>query len=496
MASKARIYDQTKLLGQVYTPPHIVEKILHHAGFFQQFQGKKILDPACGDGRFLVPIAKHIIRNSPAEAIVENLSQIHGWDIDENAVKLCRQNLDELTEGLNVTINWKLRHADALKQLNAIEKYDLIIGNPPYIRIQHLPDDQRKFVQTAYSFCKIGSTDAFVAFFELALSLLSDTGVCGFITPNSYLSSQTAMPLRDYFKENQNLIHITNYGAIQLFENTGTYSAVTVFDRGKRNGFFYEKSDRSFRYHGREVTFSELKPNTSWQLAMTHPKDASGKRLGDICKISVGITTLSDAFYLFTILSEDDGHAHVISKEGRKLRLEKGLLKPIVKGSKLKSSTDPIKEYVLFPYQKDSTGKHRIIPEDHIRTFFPSTYAYLLSIKPFLDKRDNGKPNPAAWYAFGRGQSLDSPFGRKIIFSPMNAKPNFILYDDPECTVYSGYFIKYDGDYEWLLAQLNSQRMADFIAITGRDFQGEYKGYNKKIVENFIVTDIPESLPV
>jgi hypothetical protein len=70
----------------------------------------------------------------------------------------------------------------------------------------------------------------------------------------------------------------------------------------------------------------------------------------------------------------------------------------------------------------------------------------------------------------------------------MNRFPNFVLYENPDCTVYSGYFIKYDGDYEFLLSQLNSQRMADFIAVAGRDFQGGYKGYNKKVVENFIIT--------
>jgi hypothetical protein len=111
----------------------------------------------------------------------------------------------------------------------------------------------------------------------------------------------------------------------------------------------------------------------------------------------------------------------------------------------------------------------------------------LLSVKEELDKRDNGRPNPAAWYAFGRSQGLDTSFGKKIIFSPMNLKPNFVYYDNPECTFYSGYCIKFEGNIDQLLPQLNSERMAEFVSMSSRDFRGGWKAYNKKIIENFEV---------
>ena len=67
----------------------------------------------------------------------------------------------------------------------------------------------------------------------------------------------------------------------------------------------------------------------------------------------------------------------------------------------------------------------------------------------------------------------------------MNAKPNFIPFINPDCTFYSGYCIKYDGDTQVLLSQLNSKRMEQFVNMTGRDFRGGWKSYNKKIIENF-----------
>jgi hypothetical protein len=114
-------------------------------------------------------------------------------------------------------------------------------------------------------------------------------------------------------------------------------------------------------------------------------------------------------------------------------------------------------------------------------------YNYLFSVKDELDKRDNGKNNAVAWYAFGRSQGLDTSFGKKILFSPINNKPNFILVENEECTFYSGYCIKYKGDYLFLLEQLNSQRLADFISVSSRDFRGGWKAYNKKSLEEFII---------
>jgi adenine-specific DNA-methyltransferase len=494
MASKTRTYHKKKLLGQVYTPFHIVEKILKDAGFYEsELDGKQILDPACGDGRFLVPIAKHIIQHSKPEQLISRLSQIHGWDIDKDAIHLCRQNLDALVKPLGISVEWNLRKCDALKQKKTKNRFHFIVGNPPYIRIQHLPETQRQFIQKEYSFCKTGSTDAYLAFFQLASMLLAADGTCGFITPNSWLTSQTGKPLRTYFEQNQHLLQVVNYGTIPVFGNAATYPAITIFSKKTVDQFRYQQClNTDFQYNERIISFSEIQNNRPWHLSILPTEVRDGKRLGDICRISVGLTTLADSIFLFNILDIKNGIAEAVNKDGERIFLEKELLKPVIKGSKLKTPHDAVTEYILFPYSPDLTGKQRIIDEETLRKQFPKTYSYLLKVKPSLDRRDNGKPNAVAWYAFGRAQGLDSSFGKKIIFSPMNLAPNFVLYENPDVTVYSGYFIKYDGDYQALLTQLNSPRMAEYIAVAGRDFQGGYKGYNKKAIENFIITQTPD----
>lgn len=494
MASLIKTYISQKLLGQIYTPSFIVEKILDEIGFNEpSVLGKTLLDPACGDGRFLEEVVKRIIKLSPLEQLENNLLCVHGWDIDEQAVELCIKNLNKFTSLLNISIDWNIRKCNSIKQLpkNDLftdakeEKFDFIVGNPPYIRIQHLDEANRKFIQQNYKFCQNGSTDIYIAFYELAYHILSNDGICGLIAPNTFFYTETGRYLREFLANNMLIKQISNYADIQVFENATTYSAIMIFDKKKHDRFLFQQAYSKLDFLSREMEISEIQQQKVWQLSIEKSENIEGVKLKDICKIHVGITTLCDKAYIFPIEPIDENYVWAKTKLRGDVKIEKSILKPIIKGSTLKSSQDKINEYVLFPYQKHN-GKNQIISEETLKSY-PLAYQYLLSVKEYLDKRDNGQRNPVAWYAFGRSQGLDTSFGKKIIFSPMNFKPNFVLYENEDCTFYSGYCIKYNGNYEYILKALNSQRLADFIAISSRDFRGGWKAYNKKVLEQFTI---------
>ena len=120
---------------------------------------------------------------------------------------------------------------------------------------------------------------------------------------------------------------------------------------------------------------------------------------------------------------------------------------------------------------------------------FPKCYNYFCNIKTILQNRDSGKKNNVAWYAFGRSQGLDSSFGNKILTSPMNHKPNFIVSNLTDHCFYSGYAIKFEGNLEELAKILNSERMFFYIQQTSRDYQGGYKSYAKSFIENFCISN-------
>ena len=302
--------------------------------------------------------------------------------------------------------------------------------------------------------------------------------------------------MRNHFAYHQNIQKITNYAEIQLFENASTYSCIMIFDKKRRDEFVYEFATEKEVFLTRNIAFSEIYQQKIWQLSLQKIENNKGKKLKDICKIHVGVTTLYDKGYIFKILENYkqenqeqetenlDNFIWVDTKLKGIIKLEKDILKPIIKASKLKNADQKIDEVVLFPYQKINE-KYKIIPENELKIKYSLAYNYLISIKEELDKRDNGKKNSVAWYAFGRSQGLDTSFGKKILFSPINNKPNFILFENEECTFYSGYCIKYDRDYDFLLSQLNSKRLADFVAVSSRDFRGGWKAYNKQSLNEF-----------
>lgn len=502
---------EEKKLGQVITPAFIIEKILDDMDYHTQAEilGKPLLDPACGNGRFLIEAAKRVIAISPKKDLVKNLEQLYGWDIDELAVDECIENMDHLVKPLDIKVDWQIKCLDSLQYIEHpyepegeksgkhTTRFDFIVGNPPYIRVQHLDETQRKYIQTHYSFCKSGSTDIYMAFFELCHKLLTPTGVCGLITPNTYFYTQTAKVMRDAFAHLKNIRQITNYGKIQVFQNATTYSAITIFTKKiyspQHQFFLFQQAIDKDAFQEREVAIEEIEDKAIWQLSATRKLNNEGVKLGDICEIHTGLATLMDKAYVFEVEPLDDTFVWANTKLKGRVKMEKAVLKPIIKASTFKKG-DAITECILFPYRVDTTeekgqtvNKHVIIPERELAGSYPEAFAYLLTIKSELDKRDNGKPNPVAWYAFGRSQGLDTSFGEKIIFSPMNKKPNFIHISDPNSTYYSGYCIKYSGDYQKLLAQLNSQAMEEFIEISARDFRGGWKAYSKKILQQFVV---------
>ena len=496
MASLQKKYSNEKLKGQIFTPFFIVDKILDDINYNSaDILGQTILDPACGDGRFLIKIAERIIKFSKPEKLKENLENIYGWDTDELAINEAKVLLNKVISKSNIVVNWNIKVADALQQKDL--KFDFIVGNPPYIRIQHLDIEQRKFIQDNFEFCKSGSTDIYIAFYELAIKLLNKNGVCGFITPNTFFNTETAKPLRTFFEKEQNLLQISNYGAIQLFDNATTYSSITIFDIKKNKNFLFQNAVSKTEFEERNIDFSEIKNQKFWQLSIKKIDIKNGKRLGDIANIHVGLTTLADRIYIMKFVKEEKNYIFLKNKASETFQIEKEILKPIIKVSTLKKSDEPITEYIIFPYKKTTPPlkqdrvmlKTQIIPEKELKEKYPFAYKYLLSQKDILDKRDNGKPNKVAWYAYGRSQGFETSFGEKIVFSPMNKKPNFIYIKNTESTFYSGYCIKYDGDYKKLLDELNSERMKDYISISARDFRGGWKAYNKKIVQEFVLSN-------
>jgi len=495
LGSLTKPITEEKRTGRVYTPAPLVARILDAAGYAgSRIANSAVLDPACGDGQFLAEVVQRILDETPRGRQLEALQQVHGWDTDTEAVAACRDRLDALVAPFGLAVDWNVRVRNALDGFAGPNedrsRFDFVVGNPPYVRIQHLNDADRQLVQTHFQFCQVGSTDLYIAFFELAFSRLTPSGTVAFITPNTYFHTVTGRALRTHLAEGRRLRQLVNFGHRQVFPSATTYAAITVASNVPSEQFLYiDASETTETSHSMETRQLELQ--TIWRFgdgsAALDPERY--RPLREIAKIHVGLATLADAVFIVQDATRGDNRdsdtMRVLTKPLGEVEIEHGLLRPIIKGSKVKRGAPcHTGAYILFPYETRGT-RPRLIPENELATRYPRGFAYLSHARDRLDRRDNGRPNPQGWYAFGRAQALKTSFGEKIICPPMAKEPTFVVCRQPETTVYAGYVVKYDGDLDALARQLNSERMQAWVQSGGRDYVGGWKGYSKTSFQDF-----------
>ena len=317
----------------------------------------KLLEPCVGTGNLL----KHIN--------VENYERIDVYEIKaqymsqiSNHVKLNKFNCDFLKKKID-------------------EKYENIILNPPYIKIQELPVQYREFITSNFELLNKGSIDIYYAFIIRCLSLLADDGVMVSITPNSYLYTKTAYELRKYLFDNRLIKEIIDFKEKKVFTNASVYCCITVFDKTPKTNLIY---------NGNIIPYESIITNYS-----LFNLNSSENTLKNICKIRNGIATLRDKVFI------------------KKDRLyDEPCWKQITNG--------PNVNYIIYPYRCD-----KIIPEVEFQTENPLTYQYLLENKEELSKRDKGNKSYPAWYAYGRSQSIRYS-SKKCVYIPCFLEPSTI----------------------------------------------------------------------
>jgi len=482
------LISNKKRNGVVYTPSNIVKIILDEVGYTPcgDKDKRKIIDPSCGDGAFLKEIVELLSVECP-QASAEEL--VWGIDIDQKAIAECKHNLNLIREKYSLTrLKWKnvICGNTFDKREEFHQKFDFVVGNPPYVRIQNLGESQRKFLQSNYLFCRDGSADLYMAFMELGYDLIAVDGKLGFITPNSYIKNNCGKEIRKFLKETKSIKMLVDFDAEKIFKGISTYTAIIVLVKQSMVEKFVLKSYQagSLLRVG-DIYFNDL-GEEAWvlkdkkTLKRISEIKKRGVPLGKIARISVGLATLSDKYFIFSDPVFGEGIANIDVPCIGLVQIEQSILRPIIKASTWKARRQKQNKWILFPYED---GK--IIPEKKLIKKYPKAYQYLKSVKTKLDERDAGKKNPIAWYAFGRSQGIISSFGKKIITSTMNQKPNFIVCDDSNYTFYAGYAIFSEGNLEDLAAQLNSDDMEFFINNTSKPYSGGYRSYSKSFIKEF-----------
>ncbi|WP_139657618.1 HsdM family class I SAM-dependent methyltransferase [Pseudomonas shirazica] len=219
--------------GAYYTPPPLIARLLELAeNNGVDFKSARIIDPACGGGAFLAPIALKVIESSPnvsPETIVNNINdRIRGIELDPFAAWISHVLLEAVIlpycSASNIRLKKVIQVGDALN-IDQTSKYDLIIGNPPYGKITLNSELRKKYSRSLF-----GHANLYGLFVDLSLRIVESNGLIALITPTSFLGGQYFKKLRRLLTDNVSPCHFEfvkdRHG---VFEDVQQETIITIY---------------------------------------------------------------------------------------------------------------------------------------------------------------------------------------------------------------------------------------------------------------------------
>ena len=391
--------------------------------------------------------------------------------------------------------------------------FDIVIGNPPFLRIQGIRNNNSDFADylVANYNSATGSFDLYVAFVERALQLISSNGIVNFIMPVKWTNAAFGKGLRDVVSKQKAAKKIINFSEYQVF-NASTYTGLQWFKPNSDCLEYYEL-DRNLESNIELKSYLEnLSKDTSsivntdklnkdtWVLASSEVSKLLNKlneqplRLEDVFeKIFQGIATSKDDVYFLYDCTETQS---TITGESRQLNkrvtIEKGLVKPLLKGEDVHRYDNlSSNRYVIFPYKLEN-GTANLYAEEELKLLFPNGYAYLKECETLLRGREKGRlKNDIYWYRYIYPKNLTLFQSPKLVAPEISFGGNYAF--DVSGQFYSttkiyGYILKssmIQYGYNFFLGLLNSSLFWFFIQNTGYVLRGGYFTFKTNYVSPF-----------
>lgn len=505
--------DDRKLNGAFFTPEFIIDFIIKE---IQPKEDERNLDPSCGCGAFLIGLTEYYKINfskSIRSIVKEN---IWGADILEYNVQRTKlllaiyalQNGEILEEQ-----DFNIHHFDSLKT-KWDHKFDVVVGNPPYVKFQDLSSEYRAYLSKNWETVEGGTFNLYFAFFELGYTLLSKNGRLGYITPNNYFTSLAGESIRKFFQQKKCVTRIIDFTHRKIFD-AQTYTAITFLTNHENEAIKFDRileeySPMEFlaNVNGSLNYVKELNVK-KWRLLKTEEQnnikiiETIGTPIRKLFEICVGIATLKDEVFFIDGSIEKDGFFLKTNDFGT-FQIEKEVTRPVYKISDFKSESET--EYntrrVIFPYDiKENVAVP--LNENEFKKKYPKCYEYLLSQKEILQCRDKGKVNFQPFYSWGRTQGITKK-GKKILNPTFSLNPRFLLVNDEDAYFTNGYGTYFKKQKEDLFIEelnpianienidvvqkiFNSYLMHYYITKTSVSIEGGYSCYQKNFIENFSI---------
>ncbi|HEH5387746.1 TPA: Eco57I restriction-modification methylase domain-containing protein, partial [Campylobacter coli] len=394
----------------------------------------------------------------------------------------------------NHPFEWRFEFPEILDDDGNFKGFDLIIGNPPYIRQEELKELKPHLAKN-YKVYK-GTSDIYTYFYELGFNVLKDRGgVLSYITSNKYTRAGYGEALREFLLKNVKFLEYTDLNGIKVFDSATVDTSILCFEKSK-------SKDNKFKYLalsneilktcaydiGLYKDFAEFSQNSLSKESFTFSDEntsalkAKIERIGTPLKewqglnIYRGILTGYNEAFIITTEKRNEILANC-KDEAEKERTAK-LIRKMLRGRDIKRySYEWAGLWVIFiPWHFPNVEKPKTMLENEqdLKEQYPSLYKHLLSHKERLSKRNKEETGIRyEWYCLQRwGANYYQEFEKeKIVYSEIVRKPQFYLDVNLNFYAEATSFILTGENLKYLIAFLNN----DFVAFIFKTF---YAGGN------------------
>lgn len=231
--------------GAVFTRPEVVTFMLDLAGYRvdDDLPRRRVLEPSAGDGAFAAQIADRLIRSflarggQPAEAYAALHDRFTAVEVFAASAEQLRTRLCSVAQAAGL----HSREAEQLAQAwvsvgdfllaDFAGSFDLIVGNPPYVRQENIPAPLLQHYRERYS-TLFNRADLYVLFFERGLSLLRSGGKLVYICSDRWMKCAYGRPLRALVAQEHNLdVFVDMVDTPAFTSEVSAYPAITVISR-------------------------------------------------------------------------------------------------------------------------------------------------------------------------------------------------------------------------------------------------------------------------
>jgi len=548
--------ERRKEHGIYYTPKFITDYIVketvgrflqENAGYPDKLHNIKILDPACGSGSFLIRAYDELLKYHAKELKkpLDKLDQwerlpiltnsIFGVDLDKQAIDFTRLNLllrslahreplpflgDNIKQGNSLIsgtdeelekyfgAGWQSQHPfnwqDEFSSVMDRGGFDVVIGNPPYIRQEQL-SEFKPLWQKNFE-CYDGVADIYVYFFERGLQLLKEGGFLAYISSNKYFRSGYGKKLREYLSSNTTIAQIIDFGDAPVFEAI-SYPSIIVLrksspNKNKTRIFTWNPAEQIEKFSAvvasssstinqKELTADGWHLESKSILRLLEKLNKTGKPLGEY---------VGDRFYrgLTTGLNE----AFVVDRTTRdRLIMEHSssadLLKPFLRGKDVKRWHVSFAEQYLIKIESSEnvshpwSGKTVEEAENIFASTYPAIHNWLNTYRKGLIARDDKGKYFWELRSCKYWQEFEQP---KIILGRFMNKATFTF--DNKNYFHNDALYMIAGANEYVVGVLNSSVSWWYLTHICTDLQNGYlQAFRQNLFQiPFPVTNKPEAI--